>query len=368
MSNFPGFSRNASYTRDGALSPSIEDFHELFPADVMDRLNDDVGDMIENFAFDAYELMNDCTNVSSTSIDRYFPGDNQDEFLNADYVNKSFTTNRSKTIKEEEISMPPGIVKPCYPYACLIALALKNSGEGQLSVADIYTFIMENFPYYQHAQPGWKNSIRHNLSLNKSFEKIEQPNTSSNATRKTYLWKMVSGMAEKMETELSKFSIEDVKAALKDANDYEAIRSGTKGMPNIDHRTPDFASENGSAHVIVKRMNEFFKKEKERKSRGKQSGPAPGSSQSVRQVAEMALGQLLHVKIEVEPPVKCRSRHQSVTGSDPPRRRSDAQCNEGPSTSEHATNSVMPQIKTENSTQCPLETDEFMCSSQRMFC
>lgn len=73
MSNFPGFSRNTSYTRDGALSPSIEDFHELFPADVMDRLNDDVGDMIDNFAFDAYELMNDCTNVSSTSVDRYFP-------------------------------------------------------------------------------------------------------------------------------------------------------------------------------------------------------------------------------------------------------------------------------------------------------
>ena len=160
-------------------------------------------------------------------------------------------------IKEEEISMPPGIVKPCYPYACLIALALKNSGEGQLSVADIYTFIMENFPYYQHAQPGWKNSIRHNLSLNKSFEKIEQPNTSTNATRKTYLWKMVSGMAEKMETELNKFSTEDVKASLKDANDYEAIRSGTKGMPTVDQRPPDFAAETGSAVWIV--LSEIIK-------------------------------------------------------------------------------------------------------------
>ena len=154
-------------------------------------------------------------------------------------------------IKEEEISMPPGIVKPCYPYACLIALALKNSGEGQLSVADIYTFIMENFPYYQHAQPGWKNSIRHNLSLNKSFEKIEQPNTSANATRKTYLWKMVSGMAEKMETELNKFSTEDVKAALKNANDYEAIRNGTKGLPSIDQRPPDFAADTGSAVWVI---------------------------------------------------------------------------------------------------------------------
>lgn len=82
----------------------------------------------------------------------------------------------------------------------------------------------------------------------------------------------------------------------------------------------------------------------------------------------MALGQLLHVKIEVEPS-KSRSRHQSVTGPDPPsRRRSDAQCSEGPSTSnENNTNSVMPPSRIENPIQCQVETDELICSSRRMF-
>lgn len=66
MSDYTGFYRHESNTRDGVISPSIGDITDIFPAGMMDGLDEDLG-------FDAYELMKDCTNMSSSSIDRYFP-------------------------------------------------------------------------------------------------------------------------------------------------------------------------------------------------------------------------------------------------------------------------------------------------------
>lgn len=57
-------------------------------------------------------------------------------------------------------------------YSCLIAMSLQKSKTGALPVSDIYSFMMENFPYFKTAPDGWKNSVRHNLSLNKCFEKV----------------------------------------------------------------------------------------------------------------------------------------------------------------------------------------------------
>ncbi|KAF9076480.1 hypothetical protein BDP27DRAFT_1313407 [Rhodocollybia butyracea] len=71
---------------------------------------------------------------------------------------------------------PPGS-KPFYPYSTLIRYAIKGSPNQKLLLEDIYYAIESRFPYFRNAPSGWKNSVRHNLSLNPCFEKVPRPLT-----------------------------------------------------------------------------------------------------------------------------------------------------------------------------------------------
>ncbi|KZV64848.1 hypothetical protein PENSPDRAFT_614853 [Peniophora sp. CONT] len=71
---------------------------------------------------------------------------------------------------------PPGS-KPFYPYSTLIRYAIKGSPNQKLLLEDIYYAIESRFPYFRTASSGWKNSVRHNLSLNPCFEKVPRPLT-----------------------------------------------------------------------------------------------------------------------------------------------------------------------------------------------
>ena len=61
--------------------------------------------------------------------------------------------------------------KPQHSYIGLIAMGILSSTEKKLVLADIYQYVLDNFPYFRHRGPGWRNSIRHNLSLNDCFIK-----------------------------------------------------------------------------------------------------------------------------------------------------------------------------------------------------
>jgi len=64
--------------------------------------------------------------------------------------------------------------KPPYSFSVLIFMAIEASPRRRLPVKEIYNWIAENFPFYRRAPVGWRNSVRHNLSLNKCFRKVEK--------------------------------------------------------------------------------------------------------------------------------------------------------------------------------------------------
>ncbi|XP_063079376.1 checkpoint suppressor 1 [Engraulis encrasicolus] len=69
--------------------------------------------------------------------------------------------------------------KPPYSFSCLIFMAIEDAPNKRLPVKDIYGWILDHFPYFASAPTGWKNSVRHNLSLNKCFKKVDKDRSQS---------------------------------------------------------------------------------------------------------------------------------------------------------------------------------------------
>ncbi|XP_040571858.1 uncharacterized protein [Lepeophtheirus salmonis] len=166
-------------------------------------------------------------------------------------INNKHSASKKKSLSHNSSLQKPaekenGFPKPAYSYSCLIALALKNSQNGSMSVSEIYKFMCEHFPYFKTAPTGWKNSVRHNLSLNKCFEKIEKPSANGTNQRKGCLWAINPAKVTKMDDEVQKWSRKDPMAIKKGMLLPHTLESLERGEMVKDYSSNGTASSCGS--------------------------------------------------------------------------------------------------------------------------
>ncbi|CAL2028984.1 unnamed protein product [Caenorhabditis brenneri] len=78
--------------------------------------------------------------------------------------------------------------KPPYSYIALIAMAISKRPDKKATLAEIYSYLQDNFEFFRGEYLGWRNSIRHNLSLNECFVKLPKDTGESYRGRKGHKW------------------------------------------------------------------------------------------------------------------------------------------------------------------------------------
>ncbi|CAO2649860.1 Nn.00g011520.m01.CDS01 [Neocucurbitaria sp. VM-36] len=82
----------------------------------------------------------------------------------------------------------PGAIDKEQPYAQLIYKALLGAPDHTMILRDIYDWFKKYTDKASVSETkGWQNSIRHNLSMNGAFEKVDHPSEDS---RKGFMWRL----------------------------------------------------------------------------------------------------------------------------------------------------------------------------------
>ena len=126
-----------------------------------------------------------CTYLPDTYYDQsqrdsdYYKSSSDNMSQNTHYISNEFNSiidyrippkidvNRNLNKK----SKSPKKIANCITYLKMIAESIMQHSNNRVLLNDIYSYVLSKYPECVTSKPTWKNSIRHNLSINKCFKR-----------------------------------------------------------------------------------------------------------------------------------------------------------------------------------------------------
>ena len=140
------------YNMNGSLGLNIDNFVQ---EDIYSLNNVDYSDF--NFQFDQFPALSTDSYNSTPVISM------ENNLINSPIIMTQPMNNYGNNENKE---------KPPYSYSQLITKAIMESSNQQLLLSEIYDWMINQFQYFKDDKIGvWKNSVRHNLSVNKCFKR-----------------------------------------------------------------------------------------------------------------------------------------------------------------------------------------------------
>ncbi|KAL8952799.1 MAG: hypothetical protein Q9222_001303 [Ikaeria aurantiellina] len=111
----------------------------------------------------------------------------QEPRITSDVLGDPCLEEKSRPIMDESDENDEDDGVTCEPYAQLIFRALKGAPGHRMVLKDIYSWFEKHTNKANGSSKGWQNSIRHNLSMNGGFKKVDQ-DLSAEEAKRGFIW------------------------------------------------------------------------------------------------------------------------------------------------------------------------------------
>lgn len=116
----------------------------------------------------ATEFHSFMTNLKQNSCKKDIDNDSAEE----DSVSDKASIDGDNSSGKKKCSGGRRQEKPPYSYIALIVMAIQSTPSKRCTLSEIYSYLQQRFSFFRGSYQGWKNSVRHNLSLNECFIKL----------------------------------------------------------------------------------------------------------------------------------------------------------------------------------------------------